>query len=646
MHKLIDNRILVDYKKLKSGKSNSFNDLLFTEKDKIKDGGYFAIYYNSNSARQIFRLFDVGDVGEFQRICLRKMCEELLDKIDKKNREVDNAIRRVLGEQTEQEDILYQQMHHIFSQWNSLLLEADSFERAEDLGEHFVNTFDYQYSLQEINSNKTVNVRNSVINTEALNKIDANTTSLSMFQNICSKNNFLFLPIPGGASSLRGTEEQMFLPQLSSKNVSTGSKFLVMFMPTPESKSLIKGGKGDGGNKNKPNENFEAKAFEVKFGDPNNKIIKKVSIHSDDNRTTAESIVNLQRIIDKTNENKVFAKDCSMLSVYEGRSYIAKCETLGNAQISPTQFFFIRNLPLFNGLYQVMKVSHTITPNDMTTDFEGVKMRITNGSYLAVPPTTTDDLKNGSGSKNVEQPNVNSGGNNNSSDDNIKKISDNYGSVIYKTPKLDFNGQIFTEAYEIKDGVTIITNPFYFSGTGKKLNVANKPEKDIINKNLIALQELLILPLYKQFNSKIVINSGFRNEIINRSLPEPGSTTSNHMQGLACDIYLPNKERGGAVDMYNWIMGNWETKQLPVKELILERRESFWLHIAITESYKFDPKGYKFYTGADARNNIFKIYDVKGSPQYVFQDPNKLKKVDLAYAGRYPGKYIDGSSFG
>jgi hypothetical protein len=60
---------------------------------------------------------------------------------------------------------------------------------------------------------------------------------------------------------------------------------------------------------------------------------------------------------------KSVTKDCSTLPIAQGRSYTATLKMLGNAQVFPIQFFFIENSPIFSGLYQIMKVRHSISPN-------------------------------------------------------------------------------------------------------------------------------------------------------------------------------------------------------------------------------------------------------------------------------------------
>jgi hypothetical protein len=42
--------------------------------------------------------------------------------------------------------------------------------------------------------------------------------------------------------------------------------------------------------------------------------------------------------------------------------------------IQPTMYFYLRYIPLFSGLYLITKVSHSIQPNNVVTNFEGVRM--------------------------------------------------------------------------------------------------------------------------------------------------------------------------------------------------------------------------------------------------------------------------------
>jgi hypothetical protein len=133
--------------------------------------------------------------------------------------------------------------------------------------------------------------------------------------------------------------------------------------------------------------------LEVQIGSPYNKIFKSVDIETYENKATAESIVNLQRLTDNENQNKKVTTDCSLLPVMEGRSCKTTFEMIGNAQIFPMQYFYLNSIPLFNGLYQTLKVNHSITPNDMTTKAQGIRMRFAPGTSGGVQPITLESFQ-------------------------------------------------------------------------------------------------------------------------------------------------------------------------------------------------------------------------------------------------------------
>ena len=371
----------------------------------------FAPFFTSNSARN-------------QRACMVKMCSDLLQKMTTLEEEKNQIISEVLGKATEQRAGLYKQMHVLYNQWESLMFEdpkddnsppsliakdgsgiademsgrynqKDSHLSASDdpraIQELGTNAFIYDYPLNPT-TNPKIKVENSIINIESLYKPNGNTTVLNIIQNICTKNNFVFIPIPGNGDFKDYGD--IFTPHVAT-STSLKNFFYVMFAATPESRSKIS---NDNNSPISYSDTAISKipqnAYEVRVGSVDNKVFKGVTIDTNENKTTAESIVNLQRLVDKENQNKTVTTDCSMLPVMEGRSYKASFDMLGNAQVFPMQYFYLNSIPLFNGLYQVLKVKHNIKPNDMTTTAEGIRMRFNfgNGDFGGVPPVTLEGL--------------------------------------------------------------------------------------------------------------------------------------------------------------------------------------------------------------------------------------------------------------
>ncbi len=407
-----------------------------TDPSKISIAGEFGytVCHHTVGSVGVFGLFEYssldGDKGRSQRIYLRKMCETLLKNIRAIDDEKNQIVGSVLGKAGEQENAIYKQMHVLYHQWQSISYSdiknsngglsgnpdenknGEKFNVAEKLEEKYGahhrdfvretdlngipdGAFVYEYPLQRINGVKAgespVKVKDSIINLEPLYKPNANTTVLNIIQQICTKNNFLFIPIPGNPDYLNVAN--IYSPSHQLAEIDIMNFFHVLFTPTPESRVKNKND-GDSLSLSENHKTYDTNSFAIKYGHPDNQIVSNIKVSTSDNKVTAESIVNLQRLVDNENQNKKVTTDCSTLPVLAGRSYTATVDMLGNAQVYPMQFFFLENSPLFGGLYQVMKVHHAITPNDMKTSAEGIRMRFSPGSgYGSIKPITLDTFR-------------------------------------------------------------------------------------------------------------------------------------------------------------------------------------------------------------------------------------------------------------
>lgn len=383
-----------------------------------------------------------GDVrAQCQRTVIKTMCMSILKKLDEIETEKAETIANVLGKAGEAKNSLYKQMHTIFHQWQiiassiankkmcskydpkngenlALLLEKEfgSCENHQERGDGKTslkelgkkadgdvgNTlFVYDYPLSPVNGSRKsafsksvpINVKKSIINIQPLYKPDGNTTVLNVIQQICTKNNFVFVPFPGDANS--DNINEIYKPRETYPgDEQIRNYFHVIFTPTPETRTKLKNDSSDFITDHMNNTDFQNSAISINFGGIDNQIIKSINVGTDSTKPTAESILNLQRLVDKENTDHKVQLDCSMLPVYEGRSYKATVDMLGNAQVYPMQYFYIQKMPMFGGLYQILKVSHDITPNNMSTKIEGVRMRFnTKGGYGGIPPITLDDLE-------------------------------------------------------------------------------------------------------------------------------------------------------------------------------------------------------------------------------------------------------------
>lgn len=443
MNDAIDDKFLMDYSKLSNPNEGFFRnsrqvtpeDLQYFSVNK-KYGNpnglladqqpatnvSFSIAYHPNYTDLVFGPFCEEDENAalMHRGYIKKMCSKLLEKLNSVEQKRNDIISNALGKAGEQRDIIYKQMHVIYQQWEVLMIkDSDSANGQNTIGtsdDAIVNEMQNRYDSHEdvdissdsanigvdnaflygypFNYKNKVKVTHSIINIDPLYKPNGNTTVLNIIQQICTKNNFIFIPMPGNAAAFNTSE--IFSPHVHSDQ-KVNNFFYVQFAPTPESRAKLT-------NSNPINlsdapnlkDRLPPGTLEIKFGSPQNQIVKGISVDTQEGKPTAESIVNLQRLVDNENQNKTVTTDCSMLSVMEGRSYKATIDMLGNAQVFPMQFFYLESNPLFNGLYQIMKVKHSIKPNDMTTSAEGIRMRMSyggGGDFGGIPPLTLETLE-------------------------------------------------------------------------------------------------------------------------------------------------------------------------------------------------------------------------------------------------------------
>jgi hypothetical protein len=287
-------------------------------------------------------------------------------------------------------DAVYTQFHHICQAWVSLanvtggnsLPTGTDINLRKPLESKYRNTdktsaFYLNFSFPLLVDNPgNIKVEDAIINTDPLLENNAQTNTLNMMVNICTLNNFLLQPIPGGFTD---DLSDLFKPQpYVDYSAAVGRNALsIIWSPTPENR-LSK-------NDNSPiypEKDFLQKlntlqktVVGLRFGSANNIFIKSIKAGTDDNKVTSESLQATSDIVNNQNQNKRKGFDCSMLAVMQGRSYKIGMDLIGNAQIFPTMNIAVDGLPLFTGLYWVTEVQHKITPNNMETSVEAVKMK-------------------------------------------------------------------------------------------------------------------------------------------------------------------------------------------------------------------------------------------------------------------------------
>jgi hypothetical protein len=131
-------------------------------------------------------------------------------------------------------------------------------------------------------------------------------------------------------------------------------------------------------------DDFSLVAFRVAFGAQNQTIFKNVSLNQQEHKETGEYFRALSDLIDKRGSTQKTYQGTDLLRLFKTRSYTCQVDALGCMNIQPLMYFDLQNVPFFNGAYLITSVSHSITPNHMTTNFQGVRQ----SKYIS-PPTTS-----------------------------------------------------------------------------------------------------------------------------------------------------------------------------------------------------------------------------------------------------------------
>jgi hypothetical protein len=318
---------------------------------------------------------------------------------------------------------IYTQFHHICQAWIALAnfkdlwgnsglpsgtdskamnlrTELETAYKSTNKDAFFYLNFEFPLANQVASG---VEIKDSLVNTDSLLENNAQTSTLNMMQNICTTNNFLLQPIPGGITD---ELEDIFLPHPDLDYGAGKNALSIIWSPTPENRLS-----DNNNNPIYPQDDFFDKLNKVnkpilclRYGDPNNIIVKSIKAGTDDNKVTSESIQATSDIVNNQNQNKRKSFDCSMLAVMQGRSYSISLDLIGNAQLYPTQLIAVEGLPIFTGLYWITEVQHKLTPNNMETTINAVKMKYGGrDNFSAVMPITKRVLRsfdsgNGGGS--------------------------------------------------------------------------------------------------------------------------------------------------------------------------------------------------------------------------------------------------------
>ena len=116
-----------------------------------------------------------------------------------------------------------------------------------------------------------------------------------------------------------------------------------------------------------------------------------------------------------------------------------------------------------------------------------------------------------------------------------------------------------------------------YSATAQARFIENVPSAEAV-RNLELLVKCVLDPLREAWGSPIIINSGYRSEVLNRAVG--GAQYSYHMKGMAADIRPKN---GLTYKLYDLIVHLFHTGLLGLTECYIDRKRGY-IHIAYDAS--------------------------------------------------------------
>lgn len=146
---------------------------------------------------------------------------------------------------------------------------------------------------------------------------------------------------------------------------------------------------------------YRIPAFGVSYGKQYQNYFKKVNVNMSSPIATQQSIMAKHTILKMSNgDSTKGTQGQDMYDVYSTQSYTCTVEMMGCAWIQPMMYFVLTNVPMFKGSYMIMRVTHSITPGNMTTTFTGCRM--SRNSNRLIENVFTDDLDGNSSSSGID----------------------------------------------------------------------------------------------------------------------------------------------------------------------------------------------------------------------------------------------------
>jgi len=225
-----------------------------------------------------------------------------------------------------------------------------------------------------------------------------------------------------------------------------------------------------------------------------------------------------------------------LYKVFTNYAYNCTVEMMGDMQIMPLMYFQLNNIPMFKGVYQIIKVEHSFTPGNATTKFVGVRV-----NKYQMPVLGRYDVPMFTGDNTAFRDGRNTG-------IGMSTVADNFKTYGYIDSKesVDFIRKVYNEIKEGKyDKMSNACKKqtITVGGTGDLSLSKGQTLTASISSNLETLRSKLqpILDAWCEYCvqnkltcQEVRITSGYRSPEKN-SQTKGASSTSQHVHGNAAD---------------------------------------------------------------------------------------------------------------
>lgn len=205
-----------------------------------------------------------------------------------------------------------------------------------------------------------------------------NTSFYSHISRVLNNNNFDFIAMPNFIDYSDPKEiKNLFKTYSYNENVTSSKPTFVCLYVGENSKSLDMNNnfRDDGYNipDNVPSDLTKVPSILVRYGDENQSIFSDLELDQAEYSETNESLMVTDQIANSYNSINSIGQN--IFNVYSTRAYNSTVTLLGNAMLQPFMYYQLDNVPMFRGAYIIKKVTHSITPNHMTTKMVGNRVK-------------------------------------------------------------------------------------------------------------------------------------------------------------------------------------------------------------------------------------------------------------------------------